>query len=127
MSRDENQLSFVTRGLIFKVYNALGPGLLESVYENVLKHELVYAGLLVEQQVPVPLVYNDVKLDIGFRIDLLIEHKLIVEIKSVEAIHEVHHKQVLTYLRLTQKRLGLLVNFHTNDIAQSIYRKVNGL
>ena len=124
---EENDISFKIRGCIFKVYNSLGPWLLESVYEAALLYELLYINLGVESQVPIPVVYNGIKLDLGFRADLIVEKKVIIEIKSVENIAEVHHKQVLTYLKLTVIKLGLLVNFNSEDISHSIYRKVNGL
>jgi GxxExxY protein len=112
---------------IFKIYNALGPGLLESAYEAVLAHELLNEGLDVKTQVPLPLMYNGIKLEVGYRIDLLVEDKVIVEIKSVENLAEVHHKQVITYLKVSGKKLGLLVNFNCEEIDKSIFRKVNGL
>ena len=123
----ENEISYKIRGAIFKVYNALGPGLLESAYEAVLAYELNKQGLEVKTQVPLPLIYEEVKLDVGYRIDILVENKVIIEIKSVEAISEVHHKQVITYLKLSGLKLGLLVNFNCEDIQKSIYRKVNKL
>lgn len=123
----ENDISYKIRGAIFKAYNNLGPGLLESVYEAAMIHELRKDGLEIKSQVPLPAAYGDEFLDIGFRIDLLVEDLVIVEIKSVEALHEVHHKQVLTYLRLSNKKLALLVNFNTSDISNSIIRKVNHL
>ncbi len=123
----ENEISYKIRGAIFKVYNALGPGLLESAYEAVLAYELNKQGLEVKTQVPLPLIYKEVKLDVGYRIDILVENKVIIEIKSVEAISEVHHKQVITYLKLSGLKLGLLVNFNCEDIQKSIYRKVNKL
>ena len=124
---EENDISYIIRGCIFNVYNSLGPGLLESVYEAALMYELSGANLIVENQVPIPVIYNEIKLDLGFRADIIVENKVIVEIKSVENIAEVHHKQVLTYLRLTGLKLGILINFNTVDITQSIYRKVNNL
>ena len=123
----ENEISYKIRGAIFKVYNALGPGLLESAYEAVLAYELNKQGLEVKTQVPLPLIYEEVKLDVGYRIDILVEDKVVIEIKSVEAISEVHHKQVITYLKLSELKLGLLVNFNCEDIQKSIYRKVNKL
>ena len=123
----ENDISYLIRGMIFKVYQKLGPGLLESVYENALAYEIQKAGLKVRTQVPLPVVYGDVQLELGFRIDVLVEEKIIVEIKSVEQVADVHHKQILTYLRLANKKLGLLVNFNTIDINASIIRKVNNL
>jgi len=123
----ENEISYKIRGAIFKVYNALGPGLLESAYEAVLAYELNKMGLDVKTQVPLPLIYEEVKLDVGYRIDILVENKVIIEIKSVESISEVHHKQIITYLKLTGLKLGLLVNFNCEDIQKSISRKVNNL
>ena len=123
----ENELSYVIRGCIYTVYNTLGPGLLESSYEAALAHELTKAGLRVKKQVGLPMIYDGVEVDIGYRIDLLVEEKVVVEIKSVEHILEVHHKQVLTYLRLSSRKLGRLVNFCTTDISGNIFRKVNNL
>lgn len=123
----ENDISYKIRGAIYEVYKNLGPGLLESVYEAVLTFELQKLGLKVETQVPIPVIYKDQKLEVGFRLDILVENKVIIEIKSVENLAEVHHKQVLTYLRLTGLKLGLLVNFNSDDILKSIYRKVNNL
>lgn len=124
---NENDLSYIIRGAIFKVYNTLGPGLLESVYELTLSHELTKTGLDVKCQVPLPVIYGDVKLDGGYRIDILVNDLVLIEIKSTENIAEVHHKQVLTYLKLSGLKLGLLVNFNSPDISKSIFRKVNGL
>ncbi len=124
---EENEISYKIRGCIFSVYNTLGPGLLESVYEAALAHELSNIGLKVSTQVPIPVVYNDINLELGFRADIIVENKVIIEIKSIENIAEVHHKQVLTYLKLTGLKLGLLINFNTEDISKAIYRKVNNL
>ncbi|MEO8932711.1 MAG: GxxExxY protein [Xanthomarina sp.] len=123
----ENDISYLIRGAIFKIYNELGPGLLESVYENVLMYELQKQGLEVKKQVPLPVIYDNTKLEIGFRLDLLINEKIIIEVKSVENLAEVHHKQVLTYLKLSKLKLGILVNFNVESITQGIFRKVNGL
>lgn len=123
----ENDISYIIGGAIFKVYNTLGPGLLESVYEAALSHQLSSRGLSVHTQVPIPVIYSGQRLELGFRLDMLVEDLVIIEIKSVELLADVHHKQVLTYLRLTGKRLGILVNFNTDDIVSSIHRKVNGL
>lgn len=123
----ENEISYKIRGAIFKVFNALGPGLLESAYEAALIYELQKEGLEVKSQVALPLIYNELKMDAGYRIDLLVENKVIVEIKSVENLAEVHHKQVITYLKLSGKKLALLVNFNCVDIGKSIIRKANGL
>ena len=124
---DENDISCQIRGTIFRVYNALGPGLLESVYETVLAYVLTENGLDVKQQVKLPVVFEGITLDAGYRIDLLINDLIIIEVKSVETFAPVHHKQVLTYLKLSGLRLGLLVNFNFSNISQSIWRKVNGL
>lgn len=124
---DENDISYQIRGAIFTVYNALGPGLLESVYETVLAYVLAEDGLDVKQQVKLPVVFEGITLDAGYRIDLLINDLVIIEIKSVEILAPVHHKQVLTYLKLSGLKLGLLVNFNSSDISKSIWRKVNGL
>ena len=126
MSLDE--LSFTVRGCIFEVYRELGPGLLESVYEKALAYEIGVVGLSVKTQVPLPVIYKDKLLDLGFRIDLLVEDSLVVEVKSVESLNPVHKKQVLTYLRLAERKLGILVNFNVARLEdkQSIIRIVNG-
>lgn len=123
----ENEISYKIRGAIFNVFNTLGPGLLESAYEAALIYELRKMGLDVESQVALPLIYDEIKMDVGYRIDLLVEDLVIIEIKSVENLGEVHHKQVITYLKLSGKKLGLLVNFNCARIDESIFRKVNGL
>jgi GxxExxY protein len=105
----------------------LGPGLLESVYETVLSFELRKQGLEVKNQVPLPVFYEGNKLELGFRLDLLVNEKVVVEIKSVENLAEVHHKQILTYLKLSNLKLGILVNFNVDNIEKGIFRKVNGL
>jgi GxxExxY protein len=124
---NENDISYLIRGAIFKTYNGLGPGLLESIYEQVLLYELRLSGLEVKAQVSLPFQYGNITFDSGFRLDLLVENKVIIEIKSVENLHEVNHKQLLTYLKLTHLKLGILVNFNTADIKSSIFRKVNHL
>ena len=123
----ENEISYIIRGSIFEVYNQLGPGLLESVYTSALELELNKQGLNVKKEVPLPVFYKEIKLDHGFRLDLLVENKVIIELKSVELLLNVHHKQLLTYLKLSNKKLGILVNFNEDDITQGIFRKVNGL
>jgi GxxExxY protein len=122
-----NEITYILRGCIFKIFNTLGPGLLESAYEAALLYEIKKTGLEVRSQVALPMIYESISTDIGYRIDLLIENKVLIEIKSVESIVEVHHKQIITYLKLSGLQLGLLVNFNTANIANSIYRKVNGL
>ena len=124
---NENDLSYIIRGAIFKVYNTLGPGLLESVYELALSYELKKAGLDVRCQVLIPVMYEDVSLDGGYRADMLVNDLVLIEIKSIENIAEVRHKILLTYLRLSGIKLGILLNFNTTGISKSIFRKVNGL
>lgn len=124
---DENELSKIIVNSCFKIHSRLGPGLLESVYEAILFHELIKFGLKVERQKTIPVIWDDVYLDIGFRSDLIIENKVIVEIKSVEQLSNVHLKQVLTYLRITDLELGLLINFNEALIKNGIKRVVNGL
>ncbi len=121
-----DEISYKIRGAIFAVYNKTGPGLLESAYEVALIYELKKAGLRVESQVPLPMIYDTIRLDLGFRIDLLVEGQVIIEIKPVEELNDVHHKQVLTYLVLAEKRLGILVNFNSARIDKSIIRILNG-
>ena len=111
----------------FKIHHGLGPGLLESVYEALLEQSLVRRGLVVERQRPIPISFDGVAVDEGFRADLLVEGTLLIELKSVERIAPVHLKQVLTYLRLMDKRLGLLINFGESLIKNGIKRIVNGL
>lgn len=120
-------MSYKIRGAIFKVYNTLGPGLLESVYEAALCYQLKKDGLKVDNQLKVDVVYDGKVLPVDYRIDILVDDKVIIELKSVESLLPVHHKQLLTYLKLTKKKLGLLVNFNSDDITQSIIRKVNRL
>jgi GxxExxY protein len=123
----ENGIASIIVDAALRVHRALGPGLLESVYEAVLKYELQKRGLHVVQQVGLPVYYETVKLDIGFRVDLIVAHKVIIEIKSVEALASIHRKQVETYLRLMDLRLGLLINFNVELIRNGIQRVVNRL
>lgn len=124
----ENQISYQIRGAIYDVYKELGPGLLESVYEEALCYELEKRGLNVERQKQVPVLYKGVVLRADLRIDLLIEDKVIVELKSVSEMKDVFFKQTLTYCKLLNKKLGLLVNFNVDDILNgAIFRIVNGL
>lgn len=123
----ENEISYGIRGAIFEVFRELGPGLLETVYQAALIAELEERGFKVAGQVEIPVRYKQVYLEVGFKMDLLVEDKVLVEIKAVENLGAVHHKQVLTYLKLTGLKLGLLVNFNAPDIKQAIFRKVNGL
>lgn len=123
----ENEISYQIRGAIFKVYNALGPGLLESAYEAALIYELEQLNLRVRNQVPLPMVYETIRVDAGYRVDLIVEDAVLIEVKSAENLQEVHHKQVITYLKLSGIKLGILVNFNSDDISKGIFRKVNGL
>jgi GxxExxY protein len=127
MIMTENEISYVIRGTIFNVYNQLGPGLLESAYEAALLHELRKSNLKAQSQVALPMIYDDVKVDVGYRRDIFVENKVIIEIKSVETILDVRQKQLITYLKLSSLKLRLLVNFNSCDISKSIFRKVNGL
>ncbi|WP_348797588.1 GxxExxY protein [Flavobacterium adhaerens] len=121
----ENEISYKIRGAIFKVYNSLGPGLLESVYESALYYQLKKDGLYVTKQIEIPVKYDDILLDISFRLDLHVENKVIVELKSVEELKSIHFKQLNTYLKLTNNKLGLLVNFNCLNILDNIHRVVN--
>ena len=122
----ENELSYKIIGCALKVHSELGPGLLESSYEECLYFELKDAGLEVEKQKALPLVYRNLKLDSGYRIDLFIEKRIIVEIKAIESLTDVHLAQLLTYLKLSKSKLGLLINFHVTSLPQGIRRIKNG-
>ena len=122
----ENEISGQIVDAAYRVHTALGPGLLESVYEEVLAHELRKRGLTVVQQQVIPVIYEDIRLEMGFRADLIVEDRVIVEIKSITEIAPVHKKQLLTYLRLADKRVGLLINFNEFLIKDGITRIVNG-
>jgi GxxExxY protein len=122
-----NQISAVIVDTAIEIHRRLGPGLLESVYQAVLGHELARRGLRVEREVPIPVVWDGVRIEIGFRADLIVEGMVLVELKSVETLAAVHKKQVLTYLRLTDLRLGLLLNFGAALMKDGIHRVVNGL
>ncbi len=123
----ENEISEKIIGCAIQVHRELGPGLLESSYEECLYYELIQSGLLVEKQKPLPLVYKEVNLDCGYRLDLLVEKKVIVEIKSVEALNDIYLAQVLTYLKLSNCKLGLLMNFNVVLLKDGIKRIVNKL
>jgi len=118
----DNEITYQIRGAIFDVYNALGPGLLESVYEEALCFELVQRGLKVERQKQVPIVYKGNVLKTDFRLDILVEDRIVIELKSVEETKSVFYKQIKTYLKLMNIHLGLLVNFGENDIREGIHR-----
>ena len=123
----ENEIGYKIRGACFNVYNALGPGLLESAYEKALCVELGKKGLNYQTQVPIKMEYKEADLGTVFRLDVLVENKVIIEIKSVKDLEPVHHKQLLTYLKITGYRLGYLVNFNTKDMKKNMIRYVNGL
>ncbi len=123
----ENEISGIIVDCCLHVHKTLGPGLLESVYEEVLSYELIRRNLKVQRQVGIPVLYNEIKMELGFRADIIVEDKVIIEIKSVEAIAPVHQKQLLTYLRIANKKLGLLVNFNEALIKDGITRIVNNL
>ena len=123
----ENEISRIVVDCAYRIHKNLGPGLLESAYEECLFFELLREGLAVEKQKPLPLVYQDVRLEVGYRIDLLVDRRVVVEIKSVEALTEVHVAQVLTYLKFSGCKLGLLINFNVTLIKNGIRRVVLGL
>ncbi len=118
----ENEISHTIIGCAIEVHKQLGPGLLESAYQECLYYELVNKGLKVEKEKALPIVYKEVKLDHGYRIDLLVENKVVIELKAVEDFIEVHTAQVLTYLKLGQYKLGLLLNFHVSTLKEGIKR-----
>ena len=123
----ENEIARIIVDACLKIHKALGPGLLESVYEEVLFYELTQRGLKVERQKPLPVIYNDIKMKVGFRIDLLVEDKVIIELKSVEALAPIMFKITTNYLKLSDKKLALLVNFNVELIKNGLRRIVNGL
>ncbi len=124
---NENEIARIIVNTSFNIHVKLGPGLLESVYEEILYYELTKQNLKVERQKPIPVIWDDRKMEIGFRADLIVKNKVIVELKSVESIAPVHPKQLLTYLRITNLRLGLLINFNEKLIKNGITRIVNNL
>ncbi len=123
----ENEISYKIIGAVIELHKNIGAGLLESAYEAALAYDLRELGLDVRQQVPMPFFYKEVKQDIGYRIDLLVENKVIVEIKSVENLAPIHFAQTLTYLKLSGVKLGLLINFNTQVVKEGIHRIVNNL
>ena len=123
----ENEISQLIIGCAIKVHTALGPGLLESAYEECLYYELVKEGLKVEKQKALPLIYEEIKLEVGYRLDLIVEDKVIIEIKACEGLNDVHLAQVLTYLKLSDVKLGLLINFNVTRVKDGIKRVVNNL
>ncbi|RTZ07228.1 GxxExxY protein [Flavobacterium sp. GSP27] len=122
---EENDITYKIRGCIFLVYKNLGPGLLESVYEAALLYELKKHNFEVKSQVVLPVLYDGINLEIGFRLDILVEEKVIIEIKSVKDLSKLHFKQLLTYLKLSRKKVGILVNFNCENITENIKRIVN--
>ena len=124
-SKELNDLTYKIRGCIFEVYNTLGPGLLESVYEKALMIEFNAQGINASDQVMLPVIYKGVDLGTDFRLDILVENQVIIELKSVEHILPVHFKQIDSYLKLSGKQLGFLVNFNTDSINNDIYRRIN--
>jgi GxxExxY protein len=123
----ENEIATQIIKTAIELHRKLGPGLLESPYENALAYELRELGLIVMQQVPMPFVYKDIKLDVGYRLDLLVERKVIIEVKSIDALAPVHYVQLLTYLRLSGLKPGLLINFNSKLLKDGIHRVVNNL
>jgi GxxExxY protein len=123
----ENELSYLIIGAAMDIHKSVGPGLLESAYETALAFELEEQGLLVQRQLSMPFIYKEIRQDVGYRVDLMVENKVIIEIKSVETLAPVHFSQTLTYLKLSEKRLGLLINFNTRLLKEGIHRIVNRL
>lgn len=123
---NENDISKIIFDTGLKVHKTLGPGLLESAYEECLYYELTKSGLFIEKQKPMPLIYDEVKLDVGYRIDILVERKVVIEVKSVDALNDIHLAQILTYLKLSQCKLGLLINFNTLLFKNGMKRVING-
>jgi len=123
---NENEIGTIIVDTAVQLHMALGPGLLESVYEVLLAHRLQKAGLKVARQVPIPIEFDGIRFDEGFRADIIVENKVIIELKSVETIHKAHKKQVLTYLRLTNMKLGYLLNFGAPVMKDGIFRIING-
>lgn len=121
----DDDLTYIIRGCIFNVYNKLGPGLFESVYEAALCYELDKAGLKYKRQQELPVYYDDIILDVAFRIDIFVEDSIVIEIKSVEEFSKVHYKLIITYLKLLNVSIGILVNFNTDSIKENIKRIVN--
>lgn len=124
---NENDLSFKIIGLALELHRNIGPGLLESTYENALAYDLREAGFEVKQQVPTPFVYKEIKMKVGYRIDILVENKIIIEVKSIEGLSPVLFAQLLTFLKLSQLKLGLLINFNCKLLKEGIHRLANSL
>lgn len=124
---NENEIANKIIGIAIDVHKSLGPGLLESAYKECMNYKIIESGLFVEKEKPMPLIFEDVKLDCGYRIDLLVERKLVIELKSVDALNDIHLAQTLTYLKLGNYKLGLLINFNVLLLKSGIKRVVNGL
>lgn len=122
MKNKLNDITYKIIGCAFTVHSQLGPGLLESAYQACLEYELLHAGLNIEVQKALPVIYREIKLDAGYRIDFIVEDEIIVEIKSVDAIADVHRAQLITYLKLAEKKLGLLLNFNVADMKTGVHR-----
>ena len=120
-----NKITEMIIGCAIEVHRSLGPGLLESTYSTCLYYELIIAGLNVQQQVPLPLIYKEIYMDIGYRLDLLVENKVVIEVKSVEALNNVHKAQVLTYIKLSNTKVGLLMNFNVLKLTDGIKRLIS--
>jgi GxxExxY protein len=123
----ENDISYKIIGCVIEIHKNIGPGLLESAYENALAHDLKELGFQVKQQISMPFTYKGIKQNVGYRIDLLVENKVIIEVKSLEALAPVHYAQTLTYLRLSELKLALLINFNCKLLKDNIHRIVNNL
>jgi GxxExxY protein len=123
----ENEISHIIMGAALEVHKALGPGLLESAYKECMAYKLRVSGLFIEKEKPMPLIFEEVKLDCGYRMDILVEQKVVIEIKSVDAINDVHLAQILTYLKLGDYKLGLLINFNVVLIKLGVRRVINGI
>ena len=127
VARNENELSKIILDCCFKIHTVLGPGLLESVYEEALVYELRKKNVMFERQVGIPVSYETITLELGFRADLVVENKVIIELKSVDTLKPIHKKQLLTYLKISDKKLGLLINFNAEMLKDGIVRIVNKL
>lgn len=119
-----DEISYAIIGCAYRVHSSLGPGLLESTYEVCLEYELLKEGMKVERQKALPVVYENIKLEVGYRIDLLVDNQIILEIKSVDCINPVHEAQLMTYLKLSKIKLGILINFNVSDLKKGIRRKI---
>lgn len=126
-AKDENELSKLILDAAFRVHSGLGPGLLENAYEACLAYELQAVGLKAQTQLPLPLIYKDVKLEVGYRLDILVENLVVIEVKAVDALAPIHQAQLLCYLKLSGRKLGLLINFNEVSLRHGIKRVVNNL